>query len=94
MFDAPRSSSIRSAAVLILGFAFLVIGFLFEPLFIAASVGILGMAIASRPGRKTAGYGVMALAALLIVFQLGYGIGKNMARRDNAVQASVSTGAA
>ncbi|MFC5571581.1 hypothetical protein ACFPN1_16115 [Lysobacter yangpyeongensis] len=94
MSDAVRSSSARSGTLSALGFALLAIGILFNPLLTAVAVGVLGMAVASRPGSRVAGYSVMALAAVLLLFQVGYGIGKDMAHRDNATQASANTGAA
>ena len=94
MSDVVRSSSARSGTLSVIAFAFLAMGILFNPLLIAVAVGVLGMGIASRPGRRVVGYGVIALAAVLLLFQVGYGIGKDMAHRDNAAQASASMGAA
>jgi multisubunit Na+/H+ antiporter MnhC subunit len=91
---SARSSSLNFRNLSALGFAFLAIGVLFSPLFIAVGVGFLGMAVASRPGRKVAGHGVVALAVILLLFQLGYGIGKDMAQRENANQAAADTDAA
>lgn len=92
MSEAARSSSSRAGILSALGVALLAMGALFNPLLIAVAIGLLGMAAASRPGGKVSGYGVMALAAVLLLFQAGYGMGKDMAHRDNAEQAATGAG--
>jgi membrane protein required for beta-lactamase induction len=54
----------------------------------------MGISMASRPSSKAIGYGIATLAVVLLLFQLGYGAGKNMAHRDNALQASRSAAGA
>jgi hypothetical protein len=93
MPKAARSSSVRPSTLSLIGFALFATGIFVNPLLIAASVGVLGAAVALCPGTRVPGYVAMVFAAVLLLFQVGYGIGKNMAHRDNTVRAAAGTDA-
>ena len=70
-----------------LGVAFLVLG-AFSPVFFAAAFVLFWRAITSSQSSQGFRYGVLALFVSLFLLAAGYGIGKDLAHRDNAIGAS------
>ena len=94
MTHATRLWPLNSNTTMTLGLASLALGVLFNSIFVAVALGFMGLSVASRRGSKAPGYSIAGLAALLLLLQIGYGIGKDLAHRDSAAQApGVTTGA-
>ena len=72
---------------------FLVLGVFSNPLYFAGSIAAAGLLLAQRPAHRRASWLVLALAAIYFLVVFGYGIGKDMAARDNARDTKHSSGA-
>ena len=94
MPHASRATVQSSSTALALGLTFLALGFLVNPAFFVVALGLAGVFLATRQGNKVLANCIAALAIVLLLVQLGYGIGKDMAHRDNALRASGSTAGA
>lgn len=77
-----RSSS--DGMLLLLALAFGVMGIAGDLLFLAGTLVCMGAMTFDRPGKRGLSIMIFALAAFYFFLVFGYGIGKDMAKRDNA----------
>ena len=75
-----------NAAAALLPMAFVLAGIVISPLFFACALLALGAQIAKT--NKALGLGVGALGVVYFMLLFGYGMGKDLALRDNARQSS------
>lgn len=78
-----RSSS--TGLLLLLAIAFGFMGVAGDWLFLAGTIVCFGAMTFDRPGKRGLSIMIFALAAAYFFMVFGYGIGKDMARRDKAV---------
>lgn len=86
--ETVRNAGRSSTTYFTLAVAFLVIGGISNPLFLAAALGFIAAGFASRRKKQDILYGAVLLVLIALAF--GYSIGKNLAHRDNA-HAGLST---
>ena len=81
-----KTSKASNTSYALLPMAFVVAGIVFSPLFFAFALLALGAQIAKT--NKSFGLGIAALGILYFMIVFGYGMGKDLALRDNARQAN------
>ena len=86
--ETVRNAGRSSTAYFTLAVAFFVIGGTSNPIFLAVALGFIAAGFAVRRNNQDILYGAVLFA--LVAFAFGYGIGKDLARRDNARSASAS----
>lgn len=85
--STPSSSR---GLLLALAMAFGLLSVLSNLLFLSAAIACLGMMVVRQPGQRAWGLTIFAVAILFFLMVFGYGVGKDMAKRDNASQVSSS----
>ena len=90
MFNAEtvRNAGRSPTTYLVLAVAFLIIGGMSNPLFLAVALGFIAAGFAARRNKQDIYHGVVLFAFVVLAF--GYSIGKDLAHRDNVRSASVS----
>ena len=73
----------------VLPLAFVLAGIVWSPLFFAGAFLVYGIQIAKK--NKPLGLGIAGFGLVYFVLVFGYGIGKDLALRDNVHQSSQST---
>lgn len=75
--------------------AFGLLSVLSNLLFLSATIACLGMMVVRQPGQRGWGLTIFASAILFFLIVFSYGVGKDMAKRDNAsrVPGTVEKGA-
>jgi hypothetical protein len=84
----PTVSKAASELSALLLLAFVLAGVFVSPLFFAAAFLLLGAQLAKK--NKRLGLAVAGFGVLFFLVVAGYGIGKDMALRDNALAASTA----
>ena len=84
-----KASKASNASAALLPIAFVLVGIVFSPLFFALAFLAFGAQIAKT--NKPIGLGIAAFGVVYFLLVFGYGIGKDLALRDNAQQASQGT---
>ncbi len=85
--DTPQ----RSPATILLPVAALVFGvlaFTSSLLYLAGTIACLAAITMERPGKRGLGIAMLVIAAAYFFAVFSYGIGKDLAKRDNAVSAA------
>ena len=85
----PTALKASNALSALLPIAFVLAGILLSPLFFACAFLAFGAQIAKK--NKPLGLGIAALGLVYFMLVFGYGLGKDLALRDNAPQASTGT---
>lgn len=86
--ETVHNAGRSSIAYFTLAVAFFVIGGASNPIFLAVAVGFIAAGFAVRRNNQEIFCGAVLFALVALAF--GYGIGKDLARRDNARSASAS----
>src|SRR5688500_7576372 len=79
--ETIRNAGRSSTTYFTLAVAFLVIGGIFNPLFLAVALGFIAAGFAYRRSKQDILYG--AVLFVLVVLAFGYSIGKDLAHRDS-----------
>jgi len=87
MSNAGKQS--HAGLYFILAAALVVIGGFASPLWLALALLFIAAGFATRPTRPGSVAGIGLLVLVVLVF--GYGVGKDMAHRDNARSATAAT---
>ena len=85
----PKALKASHALATLLPISFVLAGILLSPLFFACALLVFGVQIAKM--NKRLGLGVAALGLVYFLLVFGYGMGKDLALRDNARQANQGT---
>ena len=85
----PTAFKASNPLAALVAVAFVLAGIVFSPLFFAVALLALGAQIAKTS--KPVGLGIAALGIVYFVLVFGYGMGKDLALRDNAREASHGT---
>lgn len=78
--ETVRNAGRSSTTYFTLAVAFLVIGGISNPLFLAVALGFIAAGFASRRNKQDILYG--AVLPVLVALAFGYSIGKDLAHRD------------
>ena len=91
MSHPPSKPALSDSLLLLAGLVFLVLGLTSHLLFLSGAMLCLGISQLQRRTHQRAGLVLSCFAVLYFIVVLGYGVGKDMAQRDTATDA---TGAA
>jgi cytochrome bd-type quinol oxidase subunit 2 len=86
--ETVRNAGRSPTTYFVLAAAFLVIGGIANPLFLAVALGFIAAGLAVRRDKQDIFHGAVLFAFVVLAF--GYSIGKDLAHRDNVRSASAS----
>ena len=81
------SPRVSRDSVFLLALAFAVAGLVLHPLFLAGAMLCGADLLLRQPAQRRAGFALAAFACVYFLVVGGYGVGKDMALRDNAAVA-------